>query len=129
MSYTVMGDGVNVAARLEGVNKDYGTRICVSHAIFREAGERLCLRPMDDVQVKGRRSTIPIYELLGAKGAGLALEASQENEELAKLSARTIELKNQGNLEGARQSLLALLKVFPQDPVGLALLRNLELQA
>jgi adenylate cyclase len=128
MSYTVMGDGVNVAARLEGVNKDYGTRICVSHAVFREAGERLCLRPMDDVQVKGRRSTVPIYELLGAKGAGTALEASQEHEELVRMSARVLELKSQGDLEGARQSLRALLEIFPQDPVGLALLRNWELQ-
>jgi adenylate cyclase len=122
-----MGDGVNVAARLEGVNKDYGTRICVSHAVFREAGERLCLRPMDDVQVKGR-STVPIYELLGAKGAGTALEASQEHEELVRMSARVLELKSQGDLEGARQSLRALLEIFPQDPVGLALLRNWELQ-
>jgi adenylate cyclase len=74
MSYTVVGDGVNVAARLEGVNKEYGTRICVSHGVFKEAGERLCVRPIDEVAVKGRRSKIPIYELLGVYGAGAELE-------------------------------------------------------
>ena len=68
MSYTVMGDGVNVAARLEGINKEYGTRICISHSVFKEAGERLCVRPIDDVAVKGRRAKIPIYELMGAYG-------------------------------------------------------------
>ncbi len=65
MSYTVMGDGVNVAARLEGVNKELGTRICVSKAVVREAGERLNLRKLEDVTVKGRKSIVEVYELLG----------------------------------------------------------------
>ncbi|MBV8777619.1 MAG: hypothetical protein JO258_10535, partial [Alphaproteobacteria bacterium] len=37
MGYTLLGDGVNVAARLEGVNKEYGTLLCISHAVFKEA--------------------------------------------------------------------------------------------
>jgi adenylate cyclase len=67
MSYTVMGDGVNIAARLEGINKELGTRICISKAVFREAGEKLQLRRLDDVIVKGRKASIEIYELLGLK--------------------------------------------------------------
>lgn len=67
MSYTVMGDGVNIAARLEGVNKELGTRICISKAVFRESGEKLQLRRLDDVIVKGRKASIEIYELLGLK--------------------------------------------------------------
>ena len=47
-----------------------GTRICISHSVFKEAGERLCVRPIDEVTVKGRRAKIPIYELLGVFGAG-----------------------------------------------------------
>ena len=64
MSYTVMGDGVNVAARLEGINKELGTRICISKTVVREAGERLKLRALDEVTVKGRKSAIEVYELL-----------------------------------------------------------------
>lgn len=65
MSYTVMGDGVNVAARLEGINKELGTRICISKTVVREAGDRLKLRALNEVTVKGRKSTIEVFELLG----------------------------------------------------------------
>jgi len=42
----IFGDGVNVAARLEGINKEFRTHICISHNVFKEAGERLCVRPI-----------------------------------------------------------------------------------
>ena len=67
MSYTVMGDGVNVASRLEGLNKNFDTRICISKTVYREAGERLLLRPLGDIEVKGRKSTIEVFELQGLK--------------------------------------------------------------
>ena len=67
LSYTVMGDGVNIASRLEGINKEFGTHICVSHSLFREAGERLWLRPIDQITVKGRKGELIIYELLGIR--------------------------------------------------------------
>src|SRR3990170_4535682 len=86
MSYTVMGDGVNVAARLEGINKEYGTRICISHSVFKEAGERLCVRPIDDVAVKGRRSKVPIYELVGAIGLGPEFEPDAATVRLCRLT-------------------------------------------
>jgi len=75
LSYTVMGDGVNVASRLEGINKNYGTKICVSHAVYKEAGERLWLRPIDKIRVKGRESEFLIYELLGIRDGSSETQA------------------------------------------------------
>jgi len=70
LSYSVLGDGVNVASRLEGVNKVYGTQICASHAVYKEAGERCLFRPLDMVAVQGRRGGIIVYELLATIGNG-----------------------------------------------------------
>ncbi len=65
MSYTLMDDGVNMTSRLEGLNKNFGTCICISKTVYRESGERLILRPLGDMEVKGRKSTIEVFELQG----------------------------------------------------------------
>jgi adenylate cyclase len=64
-NYTVMGDTVNLASRLEGVNRIYGTTILVSESTFQQAGDGLLFREVDLVQVKGRLQPVTIYELLG----------------------------------------------------------------
>jgi len=64
MSYTAVGDGVNVASRLEGVNKVYGSQICISEAVVQAAGETVVVRPLDVVAVKGRKTGEKVYELL-----------------------------------------------------------------
>jgi adenylate cyclase len=65
--YTVMGDTVNLASRLEGVNKRYGTEILVSEAACRQAAGHFLLRELDLVQVKGRQQPVTIYELVGPR--------------------------------------------------------------
>jgi adenylate cyclase len=63
--YTAIGDNVNLAARLEGLNKLYGTDIIVSHATAQALGQEFVLRELDRVRVKGRRQPVAIFELLG----------------------------------------------------------------
>lgn len=65
MSYTVLGDNVNLAARLEGINKYYGTYIIVSEAIHDVVKNSFLMRPLDLVSVKGKTKGVIIYELLG----------------------------------------------------------------
>ncbi len=64
-NYTVLGDTVNLASRLEGVNKVYGTKILMSEDTAKLVQDRLLVRELDWIQVKGRNQPVTIYELLG----------------------------------------------------------------
>jgi len=63
MNYTTLGATVNLAARLEGLNKSYGTSILVSSALKQRAGLRFCFRSIDRIRPKGFAEAFEIYEL------------------------------------------------------------------
>jgi adenylate cyclase len=65
MSYTALGDGVNLAARLEALGKQYGVTALVSEAVVRAAGDEFAFRRVDKVAVKGKSMAVVVYELLG----------------------------------------------------------------
>ena len=65
LSYTVMGDNVNLASRLEGLNKTYATSILISDSTLKACGDKLVTRPIDLVAVKGKEKKILAHELLG----------------------------------------------------------------
>jgi adenylate cyclase len=67
-AYTVIGDGVNLAARLESLNKAYGTWILASDATRCAAGEGFQWRRLDRISVAGRQSADDVFELLGETG-------------------------------------------------------------
>ncbi len=62
--YTVMGDSVNLGARLEGINKEYGTSIVVSEYTYEKIKDKLFCRELDSVRVKGKHVPVKIYELI-----------------------------------------------------------------
>jgi len=68
MSFTALGDGVNLASRLESLNKQYGTTIIVSETIYSAAAAEFDFRLLDRVAVKGKSRGIEVYELLGIAG-------------------------------------------------------------
>jgi adenylate cyclase len=67
-SYTVIGDVVNIAARLEGVNKAYGTQIIIEENTYRFAQNAIEVRELDLVTVVGKSEPIRVYELVGRAG-------------------------------------------------------------
>jgi adenylate cyclase len=71
MSYTVIGDAVNLGSRLESLNKNYGTRIIISDATRAALPDRYIYRPLGDVVVKGKTRAVAIFEVVGrAQPAG-----------------------------------------------------------
>jgi class 3 adenylate cyclase/CHASE2 domain-containing sensor protein len=89
LDYTCMGDTVNLASRLEGANKAFGTTIMVSGPACEAAGDGFVFRPLGYVQVKGQTVAVPIFELLGERGEVAADELAYAEKFAASVGAFT----------------------------------------
>ncbi|MBL8994270.1 MAG: adenylate/guanylate cyclase domain-containing protein, partial [Spirochaetia bacterium] len=67
-NFTVMGDNVNLASRMEGANNFYGTRILISEETLRLAGNIVEVREIDAIAVKGKTDPVHVFELLSLQG-------------------------------------------------------------
>jgi class 3 adenylate cyclase/ABC-type nitrate/sulfonate/bicarbonate transport system substrate-binding protein len=127
LSYTALGDGVNVAARLEGINKMFGTTICISDSIYEQVRAEILARPLKRVQVKGRKTKFMIYELIALRTSDdPELGVRDRDLQLSEMSWRASQLIEAGEFPAAERAYRTILEMFPGDPVAKHLLSECE---
>lgn len=110
-SYTVMGDAVNLGSRLEGINKEYGTRIMISEFTFEEIKNSFVCRLVDWVRVKGKKQPVKIYELLDEK------RNSNQNFLWLDTYQKAVDDYHKMDFQNALTIFKSLLDQNPNDPV------------
>ncbi len=110
MDYTIMGNAVNLASRLEGVNKEYGTWILCSHYTYDQIRDDVIARPLDRVRVVGIHEPIQLYEIWEES----ALETPEMREQLAQFN-RAMGLFNNRKWTEAGKAFREYGELFKED--------------
>ncbi len=110
MDYTIMGDSVNLAARLEGANKFYKTYTMISEFTFQQAKNDIEAREVDTIRVVGRNEAIKVFEILGNKG-----KVTEERAKAMESYYRGLALYKQQKFKEAAEVFESVLEMAPMD--------------
>jgi class 3 adenylate cyclase len=121
MNYTVMGDTVNLAARLEAANKLYGSRSLLAEATVAKADETIQFREIDRLLVVGQTQPQAVFELLGRKD-----ELTPKQDLLRTGYANGLLAYRAQQWDKARAAFNAVLEAIPTDGPSITLLRRID---
>ena len=121
MNYTVMGDTVNLAARLEAANKLYGSRSLIAEATVAKTDEAIQFREIDRLMVAGQTNPQAVFELLGRKD-----ELTPKQDLLRTRYADALAAYRAQRWDQARAAFHAVLETVPTDGPSLALLSRID---
>ncbi|MCE5251322.1 adenylate/guanylate cyclase domain-containing protein [bacterium] len=108
--YSIIGDPVNLASRLESLNKLYGTYIMIGENTYEQAKNAIEVRELDIVRVVGKKEPVRIYELLGEKG-----DLNEKSERIITLFANGISSYRNRNWDEAIAFFNEILSIVPDD--------------
>jgi adenylate cyclase len=114
--YTALGDTVNLSARLEGLNKDYGTHILVNETAYAAVkDDGFVFRELDLIRVKGKLQPVVIYELIGRAGEASVYGSPDEVRARLENFQRAHDLYRKRQWEDAQKTFQTILDRWPDD--------------